>query len=386
MTTGDQGVASPGYCDDTVGGPDSLGVDAQAAPFARLIMDARLSAPLCLGLLGPSGAGKSFFMERLAAMVAALQGAPGHCDQAVCVRFNAWRHARGDAGAELVARVTGREGDPDRVVLLVEDLDRCPTTTVVQVLEAIHLRLARDRLAVVVAADARWLLRAIAVHHRELLDGAEDAYRDAVLHGHLEKVFQITYALAPMEPAAFASHVERLAEDGSGDGGATPALSGSPPFRAVTITGDEQRFLATLLPLLNTPRIAGRVVNAFRLIKARAPRATQDVSFEAHEAGRFRPVLLLLAMLFGRRHQAEELLRRMVQKEPPFQTPKLQLHMAIKNLAQAEGQDPEVHDSWIELGHLVERLAGDLLVEQCTCEAAELARYSLVTGQVCHRW
>ncbi len=402
MSARDLSAASPGLCDDLVGGPDTLGLDRQAEPFARLIMDARTRAPLCLGVLGPSGAGKSTFMARLWAMAEALAGEPDQHGDVVRVPFNAWRNAGGQPGAALLARVADAvrrhgapakesttapaawtdldallagEGAPGRVVLLVDDLDRCPPAAVVEVLETIHLHLALDRLAVVLAADARWLLRALAVHHHQLLEGADEAYRDAVLYGQLEKVFQLTYALAPMAPAAFARHVERLADP---DDEEAPAPAPVDATGVVTVTAPEREFLASLLPLLDTPRAAGRAVNAHRLIKSRA----REVPFE----DRARPVLLLLALLFGRRRQAEELLRRLHQKEPPFQTPKLQLHMAIKNLAQAEGQEPEVHDGWIELGRLVERLAGDLLVEQCTCEAGEVARHALVTGQICHRW
>lgn len=52
----------------------------------------------------------------------------------------------------------------DRIVLYIDDLDRCPPRRVVEMLEAIHLLLAVRLFVVAVAVDPRWLLRAIAVH------------------------------------------------------------------------------------------------------------------------------------------------------------------------------------------------------------------------------
>ena len=277
----------------------------------------------------------------------------------------------------------------ERIVLYVDDLDRCPPYQVVQALEAIHLLLALDLFVVVVAVDSRWLLRSLAVHYSELLNTTgetSEAYRESTPQNYLEKIFQVTYALAPMQEADFGTYLEHLAAL-PGELPAEPRAPAGASLkpRPLTITNHERQFLTGLLPLIPTPRMAKRMVNVYRLIKARVP--PQDVAaFEDTDSGRYRPVLLLLALLFGRPRQAEELLRRLCQKEPPFQTPMLQLHLAVKNLAQAEGQDEQVHDAWIQLGHVLEKLAGDLLVEQCTPEAGELARYSLVTGQTCHLW
>ena len=277
----------------------------------------------------------------------------------------------------------------DRIVLYVDDLDRCPPDQVVQALEAIHLLLALDLFVVVVAVDSRWLLRSLTVHYRELLDASgetdESAFRQSTPHNYLEKIFQVTYALAPMRQAEFGDYVEHLtARPGAGEQGPAPGQAADLEPRPLAITDDEHQFITRLLPLIPTPRTAKRLVNVYRLVKARV--AAADLEAFEQTSGRYRPVLLLLALLFGRHRQAEELLRRLYQKEPPFQTPKLQLHMAVKNLAQAEGQTEQVHDGWIELGQQVQKIAGDLLVEQCTPEAGEIARYSLITGQTCHLW
>ena len=56
--------------------------------------------------------------------------------------------------------------DVDRIVLYVDDLDRCPADRVVEVLEAVHLLLALDLFVVVVGVDPRWLLGSLE-HHFE---------------------------------------------------------------------------------------------------------------------------------------------------------------------------------------------------------------------------
>ena len=43
----------------------------------------------------------------------------------------------------------------ERIVLYIDDLDRCPPERVVEVLQAVHLLLAFELFVVVVAVDAR---------------------------------------------------------------------------------------------------------------------------------------------------------------------------------------------------------------------------------------
>ena len=63
----------------------------------------------------------------------------------------------------------------DRIVVYIDDLDRCPPDRVVQVLEAVQLLLAVPLFVVVVAVDPRWLLRSLTVHYQELFNTANPA-------------------------------------------------------------------------------------------------------------------------------------------------------------------------------------------------------------------
>ncbi len=55
----------------------------------------------------------------------------------------------------------GREGadleTPERIVIYIDDLDRCSETKVYEVLQAIHLLLAFDLFVVVVGVDVGWV-------------------------------------------------------------------------------------------------------------------------------------------------------------------------------------------------------------------------------------
>ncbi|HEV2879072.1 MAG TPA: P-loop NTPase fold protein, partial [Candidatus Eremiobacteraceae bacterium] len=102
-----------------------------------------------------------------------------------------------------------------RIVLYIDDLDRCPPDKVVNVLQAVHLLLCFPLFVVVVAVDARWVSRAL--HERfpgllaegpevqELLANPAPPPRSgASSDDYLEKIFQIPYWVRAMEAKAAA--------------------------------------------------------------------------------------------------------------------------------------------------------------------------------------
>ena len=98
----------------------------------------------------------------------------------------------------------------NRIVLYIDDLDRCPPIKVVEVLQAVHLLLAFPLFVVVVGVDARWISRSLESRYRELLHvGQSDAAVDitemfgvARSEDYLEKIFQIPLWLRRMDPAS----------------------------------------------------------------------------------------------------------------------------------------------------------------------------------------
>ena len=57
----------------------------------------------------------------------------------------------------------------ERIILYIDDLDRCPPSKVVQVLQAVHLLLSFPLFVVIVAVDARWVGSSLETHYGKLL-------------------------------------------------------------------------------------------------------------------------------------------------------------------------------------------------------------------------
>ncbi len=104
----------------------------------------------------------------------------------------------------------------DRIVLYIDDLDRCRDAQVVQVLEAVHLLLAFPLFVVVVGVDARWLQHSLAKHYDEQLSALDKPEPGkAAVTDYLEKIFQIPFWLRPLSVAQDGKEgtYERLVDD-----------------------------------------------------------------------------------------------------------------------------------------------------------------------------
>ncbi|NAZ73956.1 hypothetical protein GTQ99_00725 [Kineococcus sp. T13] len=80
----------------------------------------------------------------------------------------------------------------NRVVLYVDDLDRCPPDVVVRVMEAVHLLLTYPMFVVVVGVDQQWVSKALRAVYPEMLEA--DGLTPL---NYLEKIFQIPVWLDP---------------------------------------------------------------------------------------------------------------------------------------------------------------------------------------------
>jgi len=87
-----------------------------------------------------------------------------------------------------------------RIIVYVDDLDRCSPDRVVEVLAAVHLMLAVEKFLVVVAVDPRWLLRCLQYHYAKLLDADDTSGPMATTPiDYLEKIFQIAYRVPKLD-------------------------------------------------------------------------------------------------------------------------------------------------------------------------------------------
>jgi sugar lactone lactonase YvrE len=114
----------------------------------------------------------------------------------------------------------------ERIVLYIDDLDRCPPARVVEVLAAVHLMLALPLFVVVVAVDARWLLNSLQHHYRELFaaeaaaGGSVEPEGSATPLDYLDKIFQVPFAVPPASPETTGRYLRALL--------ATPAPASGP--------------------------------------------------------------------------------------------------------------------------------------------------------------
>ena len=257
----------------------------------------------------------------------------------------------------------------ERIMLYIDDLDRCPPARVVDVLQAVHLLLGiPDLFVVVVAVDSRWLMRSLANHYDRLLE-TKDSIRQSTPLDYLGKIFQIPYVVERMNNAGFVNilrgllpsepqhltpstpptgtqtdePIEPKATDAPPQ---TPAPADDPPppttalekavsdeaevaadgqvdvdFAdlsppAMRISEEERVFMEQLGPLISTPRMAKAFVNVYRLLRARMEHPIHDEPTLAEylTSQQYRVALLMLAFQIGYPEQTHELHRELQAK------------------------------------------------------------------------
>jgi WD40 repeat protein len=247
----------------------------------------------------------------------------------------------------------------DRIVLYIDDLDRCPPKRVVEVLEAVHLILALPLFVVVIAVDPRWLLQSLKLHYSDLLaaesglDGTRvvtngravnrrtsavraaeaenDAWRSTPLN-YLDKIIQVPFALRPMGSSGAAALVHGLlpveADDeplasgaveaftpsgqaGTGThdarrhetGSRLPQTSAAPELspRILSLTDRERAFAVVVASDLRTPRAVKKFTNLYRLVRARLDERELDrfLDEEGEDIAEYQAVLMLLGVLIA---------------------------------------------------------------------------------------
>lgn len=100
----------------------------------------------------------------------------------------------------------------DRILLYIDDLDRCHPDKVLEVLQAVHLLLTFDLFNVVVGVDARWLERSLRRQYEQKLGGRGLAADGFSPQDYLEKIFQIPFALGGMDSRGFKKFVGDMVE------------------------------------------------------------------------------------------------------------------------------------------------------------------------------
>lgn len=271
----------------------------------------------------------------------------------------------------------GPVAEIDRIILYIDDLDRCPPERVVEVLQAVHLLLAFKLFVVVVAVDSRWLLRSLEKSYPDflILDQQVSAANGITARlastpqNYLEKIFQIAFAIKPMDPAGFNALVDeftagdaaKAAADTGGSRFAGDQQDAGPSGQNADDSRDEQRdgsdiertrqiaegadqetattgegadldadsvnpphlildpheiaFMKRLHGILRTPRVVNRFVNTYRLVRASVGERELAL-FQNPDGHEHRIVLLLLALLTGFPREAVDIFRGLDQADP----------------------------------------------------------------------
>ncbi len=254
--------------------------------------------------------------------------------------------------------VDGLQQPVQRIVLYIDDLDRCPPQRVVEVLEAVHLLLAFPLFVVVVGVDIRWVSQALLTRYPGQL-GREDSIASPT--DYLEKVFQIPFWLPDMSPDS-GRRLLALAIDPAGQGDAppkpptqvtppteavkppatpseptagttapsapaetTPAVETPPPeviaaaeartaAEALNLGGEErERILDMATAVGISPRRTVRFANLYRLLKATLSSAERrDFVLDDGKAGTYRGAVILLALSTGAPEATRTLIDRLI--------------------------------------------------------------------------
>jgi O-acetyl-ADP-ribose deacetylase (regulator of RNase III) len=250
----------------------------------------------------------------------------------------------------------GRHRPIDRIVLYIDDLDRCSPQQVVDVLQAVHLLLALNLFVVVVGVDPRWLLHSLRERYRTVfsssagdglapVDADEEVAWRTTPKDYLEKIFNVPFVLPGLSGPSFESLIRSLSTTSTrayrepdasppvappqvsqdNDVPAHPPVGETPEQRRIGspvadvpvekrsqvdaankgirpevrgLVEEELRLLAALAPLVRTPREAKRLMNLYRMV-----RSTRDLSPAARflggegQPGEFEAVIILLGLL-----------------------------------------------------------------------------------------
>jgi hypothetical protein len=250
----------------------------------------------------------------------------------------------------------------DRIVLYIDDLDRCPPRYVRDVLQAVHLLLAFPLFVVVVGVDARWISRSLEREYRDQLQPERARSHSGSVAGfgatafdYLEKIFQVPFWIEPLtvdatrkllegivevrrevqpipaqEDAPMPQHSDLRAgnellanldeELPSLTSSETPPQLGETRLNpaALLLEPFELASMEELAPLLGrSPRSVKRFTNIYRIIRGKKSE-TELLTFLGDEKnpGDYERVLLLLAIVTGAPMASTEVFARLTYAAP----------------------------------------------------------------------
>ena len=302
----------------------------------------------------------------------------------------------------------------DRIVLYIDDLDRCPPNRVVEVLQAVHLLLAFRLFVVIVGVDARWVRESLRYKHRNLWRAQSESVGvrggfvpgyEATPDDYLEKIFQIPFWLSPMTASTTRRFVTRLLEGtvepddpdvlppipdtgdlpaGASAPSATTATSSATAgsdrttqtreepesdeaaIRLLTLRQREMRFITSIADLIGrSPRSVKRYVNTYRIIRAGVGAARLDEFLSDDEMlPDYRAVLILLGIVVGTPKIARDVFNALRAEDP------------VRLLAQWASANEGKGGDWAKVAEALSHLKAEARIGQLTQHLRAVSRYS----------
>lgn len=100
----------------------------------------------------------------------------------------------------------------ERIILYIDDLDRCPEERVVEVLEAVNLLMAFPLFVVVVGVDPRWVRTVLIKKHKNQFSENIENEDKISPSNYLEKIFQVPFHLKDADDSSIKNMIEKLAK------------------------------------------------------------------------------------------------------------------------------------------------------------------------------
>jgi hypothetical protein len=136
----------------------------------------------------------------------------------------------------------------ERIILYIDDLDRCPEENVVQVLEAVNLLMAFPLFIVIVGVDPRWvknaLIKKYTLQFAGTLNGGGNGNGVEQIEpsNYLEKIFQIPFHLKDAEPQNVKEMIRQLATTNPAY---KPDINNAPAEDVTFLTGEDGSLLTS---------------------------------------------------------------------------------------------------------------------------------------------
>lgn len=298
-----------------------------------------------------------------------------------------------------------------RVILYIDDLDRCPPLRVVEVLEAVQLLLKTDLFIVVLAIDVRFITRALETVYKGILTrrGSPSGL------DYIEKIIQIPYGVQPIEDTAVAGYLGQQVvvsqrgspDSGAGDGGtAAPDDATQPeadqtggedrggeevvteegdgrepetdlPVQAIEISPDEYaRMQNCCKQVAMTPRAIKRLANVYKLLKIIWYReGSEPDSLEMVEV-----IMAMLALSERYPNQTRDLFENIAREIRADSAEKIAAYM--KNPLAADETDNYLVQEWRQLEADTAVLMPDMPISQIDLKTFNLVRSFCFVGDI----